>query len=177
MAEAFIGEIRMVGFNFAPRGWAFCNGQILPISQNTALFALLGTTYGGNGQTTFALPDLQGRVPIHQGQGPGLTQHYIGEIGGVENVTLTQQQMPLHNHQLIASGGEATQSSPSGNFNAASTDPNTLSSVNSYNSTAGATMNGAAINPSGGNQPHTNVQPYLCVNFIICLSGIFPSRN
>jgi len=177
MAEAFLGEIRMVGFTYAPRGWAFCNGQLLPISQNNALFALLGTTYGGDGQYTFGLPDFRGRVPIHPGQSPGTSNRQLGEQGGVENVTLLAQQMPFHSHNVNVSTTEANASSPQGNFNAVSTDPNSLNVVNSYSGSANGNLNPSAISPSGGNQPHENVQPFTCVNFIIALEGIFPSRN
>lgn len=177
MSEPFIGEIRMVGFNFAPRGWAFCNGQILSIAQNTALFSLLGTTYGGNGQTTFALPDLRGRIPMHWGQGAGLTPRVLGEVSGSENVTLLTTQIPAHTHLLNASSADADALSPGGNFNAVTNDPSTLNSMNTYKSTANTQMNPGAVGATGGSQPHENMQPYLCVSFIIALEGIFPSRN
>lgn len=177
MSEPFIAEIRMFGGNFAPRGWAFCQGQILSIAQNTALFALLGTTYGGNGQTTFALPDLRGRVPIQPGQGPGLSPHTLGEMSGSETVTLTQQQMPLHNHLMGTSSSDGNDSIPANN-----TVPGV---VIAGNTTANAYTTGGvdstfapnAITPAGGSQPHNNMQPYLAINFIIALEGIFPSRN
>ena len=173
MSEPFIGEIRMVGFNFAPRNWAFCNGQLLAIQQNTALFSLLGTTYGGNGVTTFALPNMQSRVPIHQGQGPGLSPYVIGQAGGTETVQLITANLPSHNHALAASSGAATSLTPAGNYlgvvSRATTPP--------YATTGGATMNAAAIGNTGSGTAHANLQPYLCVNFIIATAGIFPSRN
>lgn len=172
MSEPFLGEIIMFGGNFAPRGWAFCSGQLLSIAQNTALFSILGTTYGGNGTTTFALPDLRGRVPIHPGQGPGLSSYVLGEAAGVENVTLLTTQMPAHTHVLTsnASTAAATDTLPTGNF---------LASDNQYTNASNTQMNAnaVAIAPTGGSQPHTNIQPFLCVNFIIALEGIFPSRN
>ena len=171
MSNARIGDIKMFGGNFAPRSWAFCNGQLLSISQNAALFSILGTTYGGNGQTTFALPDLRGRVPIGMGQGPGLSGYVEGQAGGVENVTLLTSQIPVHNHSLSASSGAATNASPNNGY------PAVLDAGNGYAATPNTTMNAGAIGTAGGNQSHTNVQPYLALNFIICLFGIFPSRN
>ena len=169
MSEPFIAQIMMFGGNFAPRGWALCNGQILSIAQNTALFSLLGTTFGGNGQTTFALPDLRGRVPVHPGQGPGLSSVTLGEVGGVETVTLTQNQIAGHGHGVAASNGTAGASRPANNF---------LAAGGSYaTATDGTVMNPGMIQASGGSQPHENRQPYLGVNFIIALQGIFPSRN
>lgn len=170
MTEPFIGEIKMAGFNFAPRGYAFCNGQLLSIAQNTALFSLLGTTYGGNGQTTFGLPNLQGRVPMHYGQGSGLTSRTMGEQSGTENVTLISTQMPAHNHLVNVSSDDATAKSPVGGVMAGAASP-------IYAAAPDAQMNAATIGPSGGNQPHANMQPYLVVNFIIALEGIYPSRN
>lgn len=169
MATPFIGMIVMFGGNFAVRNWAFCNGQLISIAQNTALFSILGTTYGGNGQTTFGLPDLRGRVPIHPGQGPGLSNYSLGQMGGVENVTLIANQMPAHNHTLNAKDTAAGDTLPNNNV---------FSEGGIY--VAGppnAVMNPASIGNAGGNQPHTNIQPYNCVNFIIALFGIFPSRN
>ena len=169
MATPFIADIIMFGGNFAPRGWAFCSGQIMSIAQNTALFSLLGTTYGGNGQTTFALPDLRGRVPMHPGQGPGLSPYSLGQQAGSENVTLLATQIPAHNHPLNASSGAASDTVPNGNV---------LSEGGIYtNAAVNAQMNPTAIGISGGNQPHSNMQPFTCVNFIIALEGIFPSRN
>ena len=175
--EPLIGTIIMFAGNFAPRGWAFCHGQLLAIAQNTALFSILGTTYGGNGQTTFALPDLRGRVPMQQGQGPGLSPRSLGEQGGVETVTLLQTQMPAHNHVVNASGGDGSATSPQGNFNATTYDPNTLNPLNSYGNSSNTTMNTSTIGITGGSQPHSNIQPFTCINFIIALEGIFPSRN
>lgn len=172
MSEPFLAQIMLFGGNFAPRGWAFCNGQILSISQNTALFSLLGTTFGGNGQTTFALPDLRGRVPIHPGQGPGLSNYSPGQQGGTESNTLTQGQMPAHTHAaaLNASSNPSSDTLPNGNF---------LAEGNSYTNTTNAQMNANAVSlgVAGGSQPFPILQPYLGVNFIIALEGIFPSRN
>ena|SRR5688572_20065966 len=172
MSEPFLGMICQVGFNFAPRGWALCNGQILSIAQNTALFSLLGTTYGGNGQTTFALPDLRGRVPIHAGQGPGLSNYDLGQVAGAEAITLTVANMPTHNHTaaLNASTQPANDTLPTGNY---------LADGGAYQSATNTTMNAGAVTTglAGGSQPTPNIQPYLCINFIIALEGIFPSRN
>jgi microcystin-dependent protein len=164
MAQPYVGEIRMFGGNFAPAGWMFCEGQLLPISENETLFNLIGTTYGGDGQSTFALPDLRGRLPLHQGNG-----FILAETGGVEEVTLTVQQIPAHSHPLLGSTGNATQANPTGNVLASSTvlKPYAVE-------TADAAMAATAIGPVGGSQPHTNFQPYLCVNFIISLFGLFP---
>jgi microcystin-dependent protein len=170
--DAFIGEIKWVGFNFAPRGWAQCNGQILSIAQNTALFSLLGTMYGGNGQTTFALPDMRGRVPVHAGQGPGLSFFGQGETRGAETVALSISQMPSHSHALGASSAEATETSPSGS------SLGTKQRVPLYKSAnPDVQMNGNSIGSNGGNQPFSIVQPSLGVNCIIALEGIFPARN
>jgi microcystin-dependent protein len=174
MANPFLGEIRMFGGNFAPVGWALCNGQLLSIAQNTALFSLLGTTYGGNGTTTFALPDLRARVPIHAGQGVGLSSYTLGEQTGAESVTLTVAQLPAHNHIVngVASGGN--QASPAGGLPAVES---TGTSLDYSNASPNASMNSAMLSNTGSNQPHLNIQPVLCVNFIIALQGIFPSRN
>ena len=163
----------MFGFNFAPQGWALCNGQLLPISQNTALFSLLGTFYGGNGTTTFALPNLQSSVPIHMGQGPGLSPYVLGQIGGSENVTLTQNQMPQHTHSVGCNVAGGNQASPANGYPAVESTGTSLD----YSSTAGSAMNPAMNSPAGSSQPHPNIQPYLVVNFCIALQGIFPSRN
>ncbi|WP_224240286.1 phage tail protein [Hyalangium gracile] len=176
MSEPYIGEIRMFAGNFAPRGWAFCNGQLLSIAQNSALFSLLGTTYGGNGQTTFALPNLQGRVPMHWGTGPGLTPRTLGESSGSESVTLISTQMPAHTHSLHASGTQGDQFTPEGHVPAMLIN-STGQPENAYSATINTTMNAAAIGAAGGNQPHNNMQPYQCVSFIIALQGIYPSRN
>lgn len=174
MATPFLGEIRMVAFNYAPYGWALCNGQLLSISQNTALFALLGTMYGGDGVTTFALPDLRGRVPIHYGQGSGLSVYTEGQKGGVEKVTLTQNQMPAHSHGVNAVAAGGNQASPAGNLPAIESTGTSLD----YSSNApDAPMNSAMIGSAGGGQPVSIMQPYLVVNFVIALTGVFPSRN
>jgi microcystin-dependent protein len=175
MSEPFLAEIIMFGGNFAPRGWALCNGQILPIAQNTALFSLLGTTYGGNGQTTFALPDMRSRVPIHPGQGPGLSSYSLGQAGGTESVTLTQGNLPAAPPITVNANADPTTSKPGGNF------PASTSAGNGYAPTTdGSKLNAGAITGglAGGNSlPVAIIQPYLCVNFIIALEGIFPSRN
>jgi microcystin-dependent protein len=177
MSEPFLGEIRMFGGNFAPRGWAFCNGQLLSIAQNTALFSLLGTTYGGDGRTTFALPDLRGRAPMHWGQGPGLTNRMLGEAAGVENVTLLSTQMPAHVHAIGAFNGAGDQSSPAGNVPAMLLNQQTGQNENLYASTPNTQLGLQGESTVGGNQPHENMQPYLVVTFIIALEGIFPSRS
>jgi microcystin-dependent protein len=174
MTEAFIGSIVMFAGNFAPRGWAFCQGQLLPIAQNTALFSILGTTYGGNGQTTFALPDLRGRAPIGTGQGPGLTNITLGEAAGSESVTLNVTQMPAHTHAVACDATSAGAADPA---NAFPGNPGALSGAQLYGPTASATMAPAMIAPSGGSQPISVQQPFLGINYIICLEGIFPSRN
>jgi microcystin-dependent protein len=172
MSDPFVGEIRMFAGNFAPVGWAFCDGQLLPISENDVLFQLIGTTYGGDGQETFALPDLRGRLPIHMGQGPGLSNRIIGEEGGTEAVTLTVQQIPVHTHATVLSNGAGSESTPAGNVLAAS--PN----VRLYRPGSATTaLHPASVGPAGGSQPHDNLMPFLCVNFIISLFGIFPSQT
>ena len=171
MAEPFVGEIRTFGFNFAPSGWAMCNGQLMPISQNTALFSLLGTQYGGNGTTTFALPNLQGRVGIHQGQGAGLSPYTIGQVSGTENVTLTQNQMPQHGHGVVANDSAATATRPAGAVPARTTTSTHAAGPD------GTAMNAGMIGTSGASLPFSIIQPFLCVNFCIALFGIFPSRN
>jgi len=165
--ETFLGQILMVGFNFAPQGWALCNGQLLPIAEYTALFSLLGTTYGGNGVTTFALPNLQGRVPIHQGQSGATSDYTMGMSGGVEKVTLLVNNMPAHNHTANCSTSLGANSNPAENF---------WSEAPSYAPSANAQMAPTAIGTTGGNLPVTIVQPFLCVNFIIALQGIYPAR-
>jgi len=177
MAEPFIGQIILTPYNFAPRNYAFCNGQLLSIAQNTALFSLLGTTYGGNGTTTFALPNLQGRVPMHFGQGPGLSNRSLGEQSGSESVTLTVNQIPAHNHVLKGSTTDGSTDSPTNQVLAKAVDPNTLNGVNSYAASANTNLNAASIDIAGLGQAHNNLQPYLCLNFVIALQGIFPSRN
>jgi len=171
MTQPYLGEIRMFGGNFAPFGNALCNGQSMSIQQNTALFSLLGTIYGGNGTTTFQLPNMQGRVPIHWGQGPGLTDYPIGEIGGVESVTLNQTQMPNHSHALLANSQGGTAGAPSTNaVLAASTARDRIYAATSDNTQL-------ALGSAGSGLPHENRQPYIAITFIIALLGIFPSRN
>ena len=172
MSNPFIGEIRMFGGNFAPQGWAFCDGTLMQISQNDTLFNLIGTTYGGDGQNTFALPDLRGRVPIHQGTAAGLSTYVIGENGGVETETLSTTQIPAHRHGLLANPAPGALSGPSGSYFGASSSL-ALYSGNSPN----ASLNAAALSNGGGSQPHDNLQPFLCVSFIISLFGVFPTRN
>ena len=174
MTEAFIGSIVMFAGNFAPRGWAFCQGQLLSIAQNSALFSILGTTYGGNGQTTFALPDLRGRTPIGQGQGPGLTNVTLGEQAGSESVTLTPNQMPMHTHAVGCNSDSAGNPDPTNNVPG---NLGRLSTVKPFAATASATMAPTMIAAAGGSQPFSIQQPYLGLNYIICLEGIFPSRN
>jgi len=176
--EAYLGEIKMFAGNFAPTGWALCNGQILPIAQNTALFSLLGTFYGGNGQTTFALPNLQCRIPMHWGSNPPLTTRTVGELAGTESVILNSQQMPMHNHMLSAGNGQGgNASTPANNFSGVFIDPNTGSAADTYSTASATTMAPTAISTVGGSQPHDNMPPYLCVSFIIALEGIYPSRS
>lgn len=171
MPEPFVGEIRMFAGNFAPAGWMFCEGQLLPISENEILFQLIGTTYGGDGEETFALPDLRGRLPLHQGTRDGTT-YTLGESGGVEQVTLTLQQIPTHTHALLASKDFGLQGNPVGSMLAAS------NSISLYKAAApNAALNTQSAGPAGGSQPHTNFQPYLCINFIISLFGVFPNPN
>ncbi|MFV0566642.1 MAG: phage tail protein [Flavobacteriaceae bacterium] len=170
--DPYIGEIRMFAGNFAPNGWALCNGQLLSINQNQALFSLLGTTYGGNGQTTFALPDLQGRVPVHAGSGPGLTTRVLGEKSGTETNTLSINQMPSHSHTVNAVVEDGTQAVPTNNLPAG-----TKALDKEYsNAAANTTMKSNMISNTGGGQPVNNMQPYQTVNFIIALQGIYPSR-
>ena len=174
MADPFVAEIRIFPFNFAPKGWAWCDGQLLPISQNTALFSLLGTTYGGNGKSNFALPDLQGRAPMHPGQGPNLSLHDLGETGGSDTVTLLESEIPAHSHGLVASNEEGTQGSLTPGITLATSVGGTL-----YQTTTNAnldSMNPAALQPAGGDQPHNNMMPYLTCYFCIALQGVFPPR-
>lgn len=167
MAQPYVGEIRMFGGNFAPAGWMFCEGQLLPITENETLFQLIGTTYGGDGQSTFALPDLRGRIPVHQGNG-----FVLAETGGVEEVTLTLQQIPAHTHTLQASSANGSSSLPENNVLAKSTSNEPYSVL-----PANVPLRPGAVAPVGGSQPHTNFQPYLCISFIISLFGIFPSQT
>lgn len=165
MAQPYVGEIRMFAGNFAPAGWMFCEGQLLPISENETLFQLIGTTYGGDGESTFGLPDLRGRIPIHQGNG-----FILAETGGAEEITLTVNQIPAHTHSLLATNSIANDASPANNVVAQS------NTVDPFQSTPGGSpMAAQSVGPVGGSQPHTNFQPYLCVDFIISLFGIFPS--
>lgn len=170
MADPFVGEIRQFGFNFAPTGWAQCNGQLLPISQNTALFALLGTFYGGDGKSTFALPNLQGSTPLHQGQGQGLSERVIGEIGGSQTVTLLQSEMPFHTHTVSGSVRPPTENDAANFYWGQVT--------NLYSATANPAQAMAfqGLAPTGGSLPHNNMMPYLTVNFCIALQGVFPQR-
>jgi microcystin-dependent protein len=171
MSEPFVGEIRMFAGNFAPRNWAFCDGQLLAISQNQSLFSLLGTIYGGDGRTTFGLPDLRGRIPVHAGTGPGLSNRRIGSKSGSESVTVASTQLPSHTHPLQGSSGSATTPDPSGSVFA-------RTSGDAYGSEFSAShMNSAAVSNSGGGQAHTNLMPSLTVSFIVALFGIYPSRT
>jgi microcystin-dependent protein len=171
MADPFVAEIRLFGFNFAPRGWAFCNGQLLPIAQNTALFSLLGTNYGGNGVNNFALPDLQGRVPRGTGQGPGLSNVDLGEQGGSASVTLTVDQVPSHAHVVRGINAPATENDPQDHVLALPTTPG----MGAFAPGSGGTPM-AAVEPVGGNLPHNNLQPSLVVNFCIAMQGVYPPR-
>jgi microcystin-dependent protein len=176
MADPFVAEIRIFPFNFAPKGWAFCDGQLLPLSQNTALFSLLGTTYGGDGKSNFALPNMQGNAPMHPGQGPGLSLHDLGETGGSQTVSLLESEMPSHPHSLIAQVPPADTNLPTGNVLARAS----VGGVNPYQPPAGAplvTMSPSALTPAGGDQPHNNMQPYLTLSFCIALQGVFPPRT
>jgi microcystin-dependent protein len=169
--DPFVAEIRIFAGNFAPTGWALCDGQILPISQNTALFSLLGTSYGGDGRSTFGLPDLQGRAPLFWGQGPGLSNYFIGEQGGAETVTLLTFEMPAHSHNARGTNGVANQASPQNNVWAgAAQRPYAVGPVNTA-------MNASAILPAGSSMPHNNMPPFLALTFIIALQGIYPPRS
>lgn len=174
MSEPFIAEIRIFAGNFAPRGWAFCNGQLLPVAQNTALFSLIGTTYGGDGRSTTALPDLQGRAPMHPGRGPGLTDRRLGQRGGVEEVTLSEAQMPNHAHTLRATDLRAGSGTAVGNHLAEPRDGLLYQSNTSANL---VDLDAQALPAAGASQAHNNMQPYLAMNFIIALQGLYPSRS
>lgn len=171
--DPFVAEIRIFPFNFAPKGWAFCDGQILPLSQNTALFSLLGTTYGGDGKSNFALPNMQGNAPMHPGQGPGLSLHDLGETGGSDTVSLLESEIPSHAHTFRADVLDIADTnvvSPNASF--ALSSGGTL-----YQSTANVSLSGSALAPAGGDQPHNNMQPYLTLNFCIALQGVYPPRT
>lgn len=172
MSEPFVGEIRMFAGNFAPRGWAFCDGQLLAVSQNDALFSLLGTIYGGDGRTTFGLPDMRGRIPIHAGSGPGLSPRRLGAKGGAENVTLTVNQLPSHTHTMSASSATGTDPNPANEVLSESTLDRIYGDgpVDEY-------LTARSVTSVGGSRSHTNLQPFLCINFIIALFGIYPSRH
>jgi len=173
MAQPYIGEIRMFAGNFPPVGWMFCDGQLLPISENETLFQLIGTTYGGDGESTFALPNLQSRVPMHMGNGPDGVNYQIGEAAGVESVTLSTQQIPVHTHALIGTTNGAVQTNPSGRLFGVSPSVEYCTA----GLQADTNMNAGAISPVGGSQPHENCQPFLCVNYIISLFGLFPQQT
>ena len=173
--DPFVAEIRIFPFNFPPKGWAFCQGQILPLSQNTALFSLLGTTYGGDGKSNFALPNLQGNAPMHPGQGPGLSLHDLGETGGSDTVTLQVSEMPSHPHTLMASVENGTQGTLAAGVDIESSVGGQLYQSNT--SANLAAMNAGALSPAGGSQPHNNLMPYLTLNFCIALQGVYPPRT
>ena len=171
--EPYLGEIQFVAFNFPPQGWALCDGQLLPISQNTALFSLLGTTYGGDGKSNFALPNMQGNAPMHPGQGPGLSLHDLGETGGSNTVTLLQSEMPAHSHTWTASNQDATDQSPVNELFAGG-----VGGIAMYAAPGSVTQLAPnALNPAGGDQPHNNMMPYLTLNFCIALQGVYPPRT
>jgi microcystin-dependent protein len=173
MADPFVAEVRIFGFQFAPKGWAQCNGQLLPISQNTALFALVGTYYGGDGKSTFGLPNLEGSAALHPGQGPGLSLYDLGQTGGSTTVTLLESEIPSHSHAIMAQNAPGNRTNPIGNSFAR------LSSGNVYIPPAGAplvNMSNQTLPPAGGDQPHNNLQPYLVLNFCIAMQGVFPPR-
>jgi microcystin-dependent protein len=173
MADPFVAEIRIFPFNFAPRGWAWCDGQLLPLSQNTALFSLLGTTYGGNGKSNFALPDLQGRAPMHPGQGPGLSLHDLGETGGSETVTLLESEIPFHAHAYVARNFTGNSDTPAGLcVSKPGTGPNIYAPPGALTQ-----MSAQVLAPAGGDQPHNNLMPYLTYYFSIALQGVFPPRG
>lgn len=176
MSEPFVGEIRMFAGNFAPRGWAFCDGQLLAVSQNDALFSLFGTTYGGDGRTTFGLPDLRGRIPLHQGQGPGLSPRPLGSKGGAETVTITTNQLASHSHDANANNNPAGGDSFNPSTRVWAADA-TQTGLIYATANQDVSLKSDAISNTGGSQPHTNLMPTLCVNFIVALFGIYPSRH
>jgi microcystin-dependent protein len=175
--DYYLGQIIMFAGNFAPKNWMLCSGQILAIAQNQALFSILGTTYGGDGRTTFALPDLQGRVPISSGQGPRLPNITLGEIGGSETVSLTVAQIPAHNHTIAVNNTTAETGNPNGAVYGKAVDSGSGTEYQIYNQNATVAMNAGAMAVAGASQPHSNLPPLLALNYIICISGIFPSRN
>lgn len=176
MSNPFVAEIRIFPFNFAPKGWALCNGQLIPLSQNTALFSLLGTTFGGDGKSNFGLPDLQGNAPLAPGQGPGLSLHDLGESGGEQTVTLLESEIPAHPHSLLASAHNATVNAPAPTNSLARPNPTYI-----YKQPTGSapltTMSDNVVAPAGGDQPHNNMQPFLTLNFCIALQGVYPARS
>ncbi len=174
MADPFVAEIRIFPFNYAPKGWAWCTGQLIPLSQNTALFALLGLTYGGDGKSNFALPDLQGRAPMHPGQGPGLSLHDLGETGGSRTVTLQETEIPNHTHTLQFANATATSTMP---LTSAALAKSPQENASVYTNLTTSLVSSANLAPAGGDQPHNNMQPYLTFNFCIALQGVFPPRN
>ena len=174
MADPFVAEIRIFPFNFAPKGWAFCDGQLLPLSQNTALFSLLGTTYGGNGKSNFALPNMQGNAPMHPGQGPGLSLHDLGETGGSQTVSLLESEIPAHSHTMNASTQDGGDSHPQNNLLAQGI---AIGQYIASNTGPFVNLNPNALPPAGGDQPHNNMQPFLTLNFCIALQGVFPPRG
>jgi len=182
MSDQFVAEIRIFPFNFPPTGWAFCNGQLLPISQNTALFSLLGTVYGGDGKSTFALPNMQDNVPMQSGQGQGLSERFLGEMSGVESITLLQSEMPVHTHVISASNAEPTTDAPSAaeftarGFWDSGSESGQLAFYIPQSGNPAVTMAPQALSLAGGGLPHNNMQPYLTLNFCIALQGIFPQR-
>jgi microcystin-dependent protein len=171
--DPFVAEIRIFGFNFAPKGWAFCDGQLLPLSQNTALFSLLGTTYGGDGKSNFALPNMQGNAPMHPGQGPGLSLHDLGETGGSQTVTLLESEIPSHTHTLLANAVAGDTNAPGPGVSLTRSH-----NANAYQSTTNQNLVSLAhaVSPIGGDQPHNNMMPYITMNFCIALQGVFPPR-
>jgi microcystin-dependent protein len=173
--DPFVAEIRIFPFNFAPKGWAFCDGQLMPLSQNTALFSLLGTTYGGDGKSTFALPNMQGNAPMHPGQGPGLSLHDLGEMGGSEVVSLLESEIPSHSHGVLGSNATGNRTNPVGNALGRASGGNTY--IPGSPAPALAAMSDQSLAPAGGDQPHNNMQPYLTLNFCLALQGVYPPRT